>query len=123
MSAAAGKQIARDALALLRRYSWPGNIRELRNVIERAVVLSGDGPIMAEHLPVERMRATNVRAASSREESRTAAERRARIVEALERAGGNQGQAALLLGVSRRTLINRLAQYDLPRPRKARLQR
>ena len=39
-------------------YSWPGNIRELRNVIERAVLLAGNGPILLEHLPVEKMTAT-----------------------------------------------------------------
>jgi hypothetical protein len=44
-----------EALTLLRRYGWPGNIRELRNVIERAVLLCGDGPIALEHLPVEKM--------------------------------------------------------------------
>ena len=45
---------------------------------------------------------------------------RERILEALERCGGNQTRAARLLGVSRRTLINRLEEYDLPRPRKRR---
>ncbi|HEY1816554.1 MAG TPA: sigma 54-interacting transcriptional regulator [Kofleriaceae bacterium] len=122
----APKQISSEALALLRGYSWPGNIRELRNVIERAVVLSSEGPITPEHLPVEKMRGTFVRPATNSEESPrervklTAVEERARVVEALERANGNQSQAASLLGVSRRTLINRLVQYDLPRPRKGR---
>jgi len=51
-------QISRDALALLEAYSWPGNIRELRNVIERAVLLCSDGVIRPEHLPVEKMQAT-----------------------------------------------------------------
>jgi hypothetical protein len=45
-------------MAMLERYSWPGNIRELRNVIERAVLLCAGGPIGLEHLPVEKMRAT-----------------------------------------------------------------
>ena len=39
-------------------YSWPGNIRELRNVIERAVLLAGNGPILREHFAVEKMTAT-----------------------------------------------------------------
>ena len=43
---------------------------------------------------------------------------RKRILDALERCGGNQTQAAELLGVSRRTLINRLDEYQVPRPRK-----
>jgi DNA-binding NtrC family response regulator len=45
---------------------------------------------------------------------------RNRIREALERCAGNQTQAARLLGISRRTLVNRLEEYDLPRPRKGR---
>jgi two-component system response regulator AtoC len=50
--------IAEDAMALLKWYSWPGNIRELRNVIERAVILSQDDVITTEHLPVAKIRAT-----------------------------------------------------------------
>jgi DNA-binding NtrC family response regulator len=43
---------------VLEAYSWPGNIRELRNVIERAVLLCGGGTIRPEHLPMDKMRAT-----------------------------------------------------------------
>ena len=56
-----GKQrpsISDEALNQLQTYSWPGNVRELRNVMERAVLLAGDGAIEAEHLPLEKMRAT-----------------------------------------------------------------
>ncbi len=115
------KEIAGDALAMLRTYSWPGNIRELRNVIERAVVLCGSDPIDVEHLPAEKMRGTFVRAATADPIGvESAADERTRILMALEQAGGNQSKAALLLGVSRRTLINRLEEYQLPRPRKGR---
>jgi DNA-binding NtrC family response regulator len=50
--------LAPEALQRLRNYSWPGNIRELRNTIERAVLLCGRGPIRIEHLPTEKMAAT-----------------------------------------------------------------
>ena len=127
-AAGGAKEITSEALAMLRGYSWPGNIRELRNVIERAVVLAGEAPIAAEHLPVEKMRATYVRSAAGTESAPRGSElggedERARVLAALERAGGNQSQAASLLGMSRRTLINRLEQYDLPRPRKGRSRR
>src|SRR5204862_7325420 len=49
--------VSPDALELLMSYPWPGNIRELRNVAERAVLLCNGGPIRPEHLPVEKMRA------------------------------------------------------------------
>jgi two-component system response regulator AtoC len=47
-----------EAIQLLLGYSWPGNIRELRNAIERAVLLAGDGPMLTQHFPVEKMKAT-----------------------------------------------------------------
>jgi DNA-binding NtrC family response regulator len=50
--------ISDEALALMNRYGWPGNIRELRNVVERAVLLCTSGPITLAHLPVEKMSAT-----------------------------------------------------------------
>jgi two-component system, NtrC family, response regulator AtoC len=119
--------ISPEALALLQRYVWPGNLRELRNAIERAVLLC-DAEIGLEHLPVEKMEATVARpsAAPASTPAATPAEspdddaEAERIRAALERAGGNQTMAARELGMSRRTLVNRLNEYGLPRPRKGR---
>jgi two-component system response regulator AtoC len=115
--------LAEAALARLRQYSWPGNIRELRNVMERAVLLS-DGPAIGpEHLPVEKLSAPVVPIAfaptvpSAPAGSEADAERQ-RIQGALQRAGGNQTEAAKSLGISRRTLLYRLDSLGLPRPRK-----
>jgi two-component system response regulator AtoC len=47
-----------EVISLLAGYSWPGNIRELRNAIERSVLLAGDGPVLPEHFAVEKMTAT-----------------------------------------------------------------
>jgi DNA-binding NtrC family response regulator len=119
-----------EALAALERYSWPGNIRELRNVMERAVLLCSDDAIGIEHLPTEKMGSTLP--ASRRAEApgalgeRPAGElrddiealTRQRIADALSRCGGNQTHAARLLGISRPTLNARMDQYGLPRPRK-----
>jgi two-component system response regulator AtoC len=179
-----------QALALLRSYAWPGNIRELRNVMERAVLLSIEGTILPEHLPVEKMGTTvaapagdwgrapdsmrllprhmlsapvrpprpltmpppplgslglrpntpspppsfreaevgsvpppvgelddepraTLRPGRGRDEGE-----RERIAWALDRCAGNQTKAARLLGISRRTLVARLEEYNLPRPRK-----
>ena len=116
----------------LRRYRWPGNIRKLRNVMERAVLLAGGGPITLDYLPVDTYvgprpsapsmpavaaPAPPLPAAASAANSGDDAERR-RILAALESCAGNQTRAAELLGISRRTLVKRLSQYDLPRPRK-----
>jgi two-component system, NtrC family, response regulator AtoC len=111
--------LAPDAMTMLKRYDWPGNVRELRNTIERAVLLAGDESIGADHLPVDKMRATlapdddnNVDLRARRD----ALEKQV-VIDALERAGGNQTVAARMLGIARRTLITRMHQYGLPRPR------
>jgi two-component system, NtrC family, response regulator AtoC len=111
-----------EALCLLRDYSWPGNIRELRNVIERAVALCGNGPITPEQLPAERMKeplkARTGASGAVAERRASAPDERARILAALDRANGNQTLAAKMLNISRRTLINRLDEFGVPRPRK-----
>jgi len=112
--------ISSDALALLEAYAWPGNIRELRNVIERAAVLCEGAMIDVVHLPAETMRSRRAPAETQPipvEEYSLDPERQ-RIMDALVATGGNQTEAAKIVGVSRRTLINRMIAYDLPRPRK-----
>jgi DNA-binding NtrC family response regulator/pSer/pThr/pTyr-binding forkhead associated (FHA) protein len=113
-----------EAMSLLEAYPWPGNIRELRNAIERAVVLAPSGTIEAEHLP-PRVR-EGARAARSgapivvgegvdvREQ--IAEVERAAIVTAMEECGGNQTRAAQKLGLSRRALIYKLEKYGLKPP-------
>lgn len=113
-------------------HPWPGNLRELKNVIERAVVLSGGRTIDAPHIHIDPVAAalggsearasavpplSDTRSRPSDPEAADAWERE-RILAALEQARGNQTRAAELLGVSRRTLINRLERFNLPRPRK-----
>ena len=112
----------------LRRYQWPGNIRQLRNVMERAVVLAEGGPITVDDLPVDtyvgpvpKPPAVEPVAAIptfSPAPDRSPDAERERILAALERCAGNQTRAAELLGISRRTLVSRLSEYNLPRPRK-----
>jgi len=117
--------LSAQALTLLEKYHWPGNARELRNVIERAVVLCRERTIDVSHLPstlraVSVAPATQARPAAPLGPVRTELKEleRARIVEALARSSGNQTQAAKLLGMSRRTLVERLVEFNLPRPRK-----
>jgi two-component system, NtrC family, response regulator AtoC len=122
-------RIRDDAAMRLLDYAWPGNIRELRNVIERAAVLSEGRAIGPEHLPLDKMRGVVLvsRPATAPEISEavpvsdlSAVElgERNRILEALAQSAGNQSRAAELLGVSRSTLLNRLDAYRIRRPRK-----
>ena len=194
--------LSSEALELLLSYSWPGNIRELRNVVERAVLLCGRGPVLPAHLPLEKMRATIavraptapplgipapaamnamfgppmavahpagppgptmpppsgparrpppllappetplagdqtmpivvgdlLRATQGGPLGRGPApapagwesdDERARIIEALNACAGNQTAAARMLGIARRTLINKLELYGISGPRKKR---
>jgi len=106
------------AHAALIAHHWPGNVRELRNTMERAVLLAHGGPIDVEHLSQPQAKA--IAGALDLPSEVESLERR-RILDALDRAGGNQRQAAELLGISRRTLISRLDAYELPRPKKGKV--
>jgi two-component system response regulator AtoC len=118
-------RLSPGALARLERHTWPGNIRELRNVIERAVVLCPGGELTEEHLPAAGdaparvptpLPPTGESAAPLRGEIE--ALERQRILDMLARCGGNQTEAARQLGISRRTMVSRLGDYGVPRPRK-----
>jgi DNA-binding NtrC family response regulator len=108
-----------DIIARLQAYSWPGNIRELRNVMERALVLSATGQITAEHLPVEKTsRSLSGDAAALPAVGLTTMAKleRQAIRDALVRCAGNQTRAAELLGMPRRTFCKRLREYNVLRP-------
>jgi len=110
----------RDALKALYDHSWPGNVRELRNAVEHAALIAGSGAIEIEHLPADvrehAQSSERTDPAALREDVK--AYERARVLEALARFGGNQTRAARALGISRRTLVTRLDEYGVARPRK-----
>ena len=108
--------LGREAVARLESYEWPGNIRELKNAIDRAVLLSSGDSIDPQAVPAGDH--VGDAAAGARLRQDLATFERQRIVEALDRCAGNQTKAAQLLGISRRTLVTRLKEYALPRPRK-----
>jgi sigma-54 dependent transcriptional regulator, acetoin dehydrogenase operon transcriptional activator AcoR len=106
-----------EVLVTLMNYNWPGNIRELRNIIERLVILTEDGPISREHLPtavqVPRLYAEaplppTLPSGMGEEISEYHA-----IQNALRTTYGNKAAAAKLLGISRGTLYNKMKKYGL----------
>src|SRR5262249_10921237 len=126
--------LSEGARTWLTEHEWPGNIRELRNACERAVLLATGSVIEREHLAIEEPKRSPNRTRTSpttpppgsmmaadmpTQVRATVAElEKQRILEALDKCAGNQTRAAELLGISRRTLINRLDEYGIARPRK-----
>lgn len=113
---AAGKpvRLSSEARHLLRRYPFPGNIRELRNAIEQALVFSNGSVLEAGDFPALRVALgppSPAKAATIAEKPLPIA--REGLLDALERAGGNRVEAAKLLGVSRSTFYRLLTQFGL----------
>lgn len=109
----------------LLEHSWPGNVRELRNVMQRAVVLAGSGQIGAEHLSLEdEFGEETVTVVKERDDfgAPHGDDELDRVARVLAQCGGNQTRAAEVLGISRRTMVNRMRELALPRPRRPRLQ-
>ena len=125
-----------EALQALQAYSWPGNVRQLRNCLERAVLLSNNGRITPEELPPEIARpvaqafvpaaiststggaAADVNAPAAYGNSSPASLReveRQQILAALEQTGWHRGKTAEILGISPSTLYRRLRDYNLER--------
>jgi DNA-binding NtrC family response regulator len=118
------KAIAPDALELLMHYPWPGNIRELENLVERLAILKGSGTVEVADLP-ERYRKVTIAADPSAVEiptngvdfnSAVDAYENALIMRALEKTGWNRNQAALLLRLNRTTLVEKIKKKGLRPP-------
>src|SRR6185503_15928441 len=109
--------ISDRALELLRHHQWVGNVRELRNVIERAAIVASDGTLRSEHLP-DAMRAEEPGvpegSAAGTAGLPTLAEAEARhIARVLAHTGGQIGAAAEILGIHRNTLTRKMKEYGL----------
>lgn len=115
--------ITSEALDLLGAYGWPGNVRQLRNLVERMVILKAEGWIEPADLPA-RVRASGVQTQGESSEPqlpetgidlRDAVERfeNSLILQALERTGWNKNQAASILQINRTTLVEKLKKKDI----------
>ncbi len=105
------EKLGPDARAALVAHGWPGNVRELENAIERGLILAGEDPLRAEHLPATapaRGRAKDAAELVGEGFSLDAFEREL-LLAALARAGGSKTRAATFLGITRRRLYSMLA--------------
>src|SRR6184192_3691972 len=106
--------ISDRALGLLRAHAWVGNVRELRNVIERAVIVATDETLRAEHLPDELRGEEATLADRPQGGLLTLAEAEARhIARVLAHTNGQIGAAAEILGIHRNTLTRKMKEYGL----------
>ncbi len=111
--------ISKDAQDCLLRYDWPGNVRELKNVLERAIILESEEVILAAHLPPEVRDPSGVLGQVGYEFKlppggiSVQKVERDLVVQALAASGGNQVQAARLLGLSRDALRRRMKKFAL----------
>lgn len=103
------KQISTAAVKLLQHYNWKGNIRELKNVMERAVVLSDDEQIRPEHLPYDIQRQT----VSINSHLSLSSVEKKHIRKILDVTKGNKAKAARLLEIGLATLYRKIDEYQL----------
>ena len=104
-------EVSAEALAILTAYAWPGNIRELENVIERAVAMTGGAALIPDDLP-ERLRSGDLAAMvlnQARENHMTLRKiEQTYVAMTLRHADGNKSRAAEMLGLDRKTLYRKL---------------
>jgi two-component system, NtrC family, response regulator AtoC len=104
------------AQAMLDQYRWPGNVRELRNAIERAMLLADHGLLGAEDFATLSKAATPATFRLPPEGVDLETVERQLVIQALQRAGGNQTQAGHLLGINRDQVRYRIEKFGLTKP-------
>ena len=102
-------RIVERAMACILNYNWPGNIRELRNVIERSIILAENGIITERCLPRELVESSESVGVALTLESME----KQHILKMLDFNGGNRQKTADILGISRKTLYRKLTQYAI----------
>lgn len=106
--------LSRGVIDFFMNYNWPGNIRELRSTLEYAFVLADDGLIRKEHLPRKIMGLNNnLTDRFSKTNNHEPSDEKTALLKALKQSGGNQSQAARILGINRVTVWNRMKKYGI----------
>jgi DNA-binding NtrC family response regulator len=105
-------RLSPQALHCLLAHTWAGNVRELRNVIQRACLLCRGDVVLPEHLP-PKMVSASMDGSESADTGRLSQVERATILATLEECSGNRTQAAKKLGISRRALLYKIRAMDV----------
>ncbi len=107
--------ISREAMELLMEYSWPGNVRELKSSLEYAFVACHESLIQPSHFPPHITGSVGEVKTGHKESHNPSRDelKRQELIKALKDAGGNQSEAARILGVSRVTIWNRMRRYGI----------
>ena len=96
-----------EAMVRISQYTWPGNLREMRNTVMRAALLAQGNPIRVEHLGIDMNIDKPINILHDPDSERT------KIVSALQKCSGNKSKAAAMLGIDRKTLYNKLKLYQI----------
>jgi len=110
--------ITREAMELLMTYTWPGNVRELKSAFEYAFVTCQESMIEPNHFPPTIYQGSKPLKTKKKTPLNRAEMKKKQLIEALEKAEGNQSRAADLLGVSRVTVWNRMKRFGITANRK-----
>ncbi len=106
------KAVSADVQKIFMEYSWPGNIRELEHTLEHAFILCRQNTITLDHLPGNFRHSSAVRARAHRD---AGGDETQKILQALEKTGGNKAKAARLLGFDRKTLYRKIERLNIPK--------
>ena len=110
--------IREDTMDILMHHHWPGNVRELKGALEYAFVTCHTNMIHPNHLPETIFRQKKMQPGSKKSAFNMHEIERLELMEALDQAGGNQSEAARILGVSRVTVWNRMKRYNVQAQKK-----
>ncbi|MFO0787829.1 MAG: sigma-54 dependent transcriptional regulator [Pirellulales bacterium] len=102
-----------EVLPVLERYSWPGNVRQLQNALDRAKILADDDHIRVENLPPEIVNSAHTRPAVISSDVDLDTLTRDHVLETYRRHGSNKARTARALGIGRRTLYRLLEKYNI----------